>query len=500
MSNAVDDDEERCRARVGTTLRGKWHIDGLLGIGGMAAVYSATHKIGRRAAIKILHPEIAVSKELRARFEQEALAVNQLGHPATVGIYDIDTTEEGAPFMAMELLDGESLGQRAYRLGGIAERELLETMSAVLDVLQAAHDRGIIHRDIKPDNLFVTSSGGIKVLDFGIARMKGGSNVRTRTGAMLGTTPYMPPEQISGGNIDGRSDVFAVGATMFRILTKRRIHEASTDAELLIRMATEPAPPLRSVAPFVSLDMARIVDKALSFDISRRYASARAMRDDIASVLRGDVPTHAAAAAAIGDQPTRAEASRGVDPATSAPVGSVRFGAPSSREMGAMAEAPTMFAMPAPVVPKKSAPTALIVAVGASLLLGIGATTLFFVLREPSGKAETARSRTDDDDDDERTEAPRKPTASASTPKLEPSSSPPTATQTARPAAPAVADDKYRLLEKKGGYLFCVDSGLKHAYAVKTQSDGSRVCNGAPEGQVPIEGLKPYTVAQPRWK
>src|SRR5262249_24363689 len=149
-----------------------------------------------------------------------------------------------------------------------------------------AHGLGIVHRDIKPDNLFLTSSGGVKVLDFGIARMKqGGADVRTRTGAMLGTTPYMPPEQITGGPIDGRADVFAAGATMFRILAKRHVHEGSTETELLIKMAKDPAPALRSVAPSVSPEVCAIVDRALAFELSRRYPTARAMREDIERFL-----------------------------------------------------------------------------------------------------------------------------------------------------------------------------------------------------------------------
>ncbi|WP_437766285.1 serine/threonine-protein kinase [Sorangium sp. So ce281] len=147
-----DPQPAHCTARVGTVLRGKWRIDSLIGVGGMAAVYEATHRIGRRCAIKILHPEIAVSKELRARFEQEALAVNQLGHPAAVNVLDIDTSEDGSPFLVMELLDGESLGKRAHGSGGIEERELLRVVSTVLEVLDVAHGLGIVHRDIKPDS------------------------------------------------------------------------------------------------------------------------------------------------------------------------------------------------------------------------------------------------------------------------------------------------------------------------------------------------------------
>ena len=136
MSGSDNEDLEISQARVGTTVREIWKLDSLLGVGGMAAVYSATHKLGHKAAIKILHPQIAVSKELRARFEQEAQAISKLGHPGTVQVFDVDATEDGAPFMVMELLNGESLGQRAYRLGNIAEDDLLRYVDGVLDASQ----------------------------------------------------------------------------------------------------------------------------------------------------------------------------------------------------------------------------------------------------------------------------------------------------------------------------------------------------------------------------
>src|SRR5262249_21350375 len=138
--------------RIGTTLRGKWQLEKLLGVGGMAAVYVGAHTIGRREAIKILHPEVARSRELRARFElearfeREAHAVNRLKHKGAVEIRDIDVTDDGAPFLVMELLEGESLAERATRLGSIETSELLRLSDELLDVLVAAHAQGIIHR------------------------------------------------------------------------------------------------------------------------------------------------------------------------------------------------------------------------------------------------------------------------------------------------------------------------------------------------------------------
>lgn len=232
-------------ARLGQVILGKWTLEGVVGTGGMAAVYVARDAIGRREAIKILHPEVARDPEQRRRFDQEARAANQLGHPGAVEIRDVDITEDGCPFMVMELLDGETLGELANRQDGLPLADLLRYADEVLDVLVVAHERGIVHRDIKLGNLFLTREGKIKVLDFGIARVA--SSHITRAGARLGTTAYMPPEQIRGEQVDGRADLFAVGATMFRVIAKRRVHEAKTEIELIAKMAMTPAPMLAAV-------------------------------------------------------------------------------------------------------------------------------------------------------------------------------------------------------------------------------------------------------------
>jgi eukaryotic-like serine/threonine-protein kinase len=283
-------------ARVGTTLCQKWTLEKLLGVGGMAAVYVANHKIGRREAIKILHREVALQPDMLMRFEQEAHAVNRFQHPGAVEIRDIDVAEDGSPFLVMELLSGESLGERVRRLGDLPLDEILRLTDELLDVLAAAHARGIIHRDIKLDNLFVQTDGRLKVLDFGIARIRDGVplKMRTRAGATLGTAPYMPPEQIKGQEIDARADLFAVGATMFRLIAKRRIHEAKTETEMLLKMASLPAPPLLSVAPSAPPGVGQIVDRALRFDREQRYPDALAMQADVRAVRAGLPPPHAA--------------------------------------------------------------------------------------------------------------------------------------------------------------------------------------------------------------
>ncbi|WP_437730547.1 serine/threonine protein kinase [Sorangium sp. So ce1335] len=321
-------DELELQRRVGSVLCGKWTIERLLGSGGMAAVYVGVHRIGRRYAIKILHPEIARMPELRARFDQEAQAVNRFVHPGAVEIHDIDATADGCPFLVMELLDGESIATRARRLGGIDMAELLVMVDGLLDVLAAAHAHGIIHRDIKPDNLFRTRDGRLKVLDFGVARVRQAASdfVRTRTGTTLGTVAYMPPEQVRGDEVDARADVFAVGATMFRLITRRRIHEASSDTDLVVKMATLPAPPLASVAPETPPGVCAIVDRALAFNRDERYPSATVMQQDIRAVLAGRPPAFAlrfgapAPAADSLSTATTVWAPQGLVPSSAAPV------------------------------------------------------------------------------------------------------------------------------------------------------------------------------------
>jgi serine/threonine protein kinase len=297
-------DDEVLTRRIGTVICGKWTLERLIGVGGMAAVYVGLHKIGRRDAIKILHPEAAKSKEVCRRFEREARVVNRFRHPGAVEIRDIDTSEDGAPFLVMELLTGETLLDRAQRLGAIALPDLLRYADEVLDVLAAAHPQGIVHRDIKPGNLFILDDGRLKVLDFGLARLREAGDTKslwTKAGTALGTTPYMPPEQARGLDIDGRADLFAVGATLFRLLTGKRIHEASEDFDLLMKMSKVPAPPIASVRPDVPSDVALVIDRALQFDRDRRYPTAAAMLDDLRALRAGKRPANALGMAMLED-------------------------------------------------------------------------------------------------------------------------------------------------------------------------------------------------------
>jgi serine/threonine-protein kinase len=277
----------RAQGRLGTILSGKYRLDSVLGVGGMAVVFAATHRNQKRVAIKMLHPELSANEELRARFLREGYAANTVDHPGAVAVLDDDTAEDGAAYLVMERLEGEEVD----RLWGQWRRHLppqlvLALASQLLDVLSAAHGKAIVHRDIKPSNLYVTRDGTVKVLDFGIARVRdaasSGSSA-TSTGMMLGTPAFMAPEQALGksSQIDGTTDVWSVGATLFTLLSGSYVHEGESATEVIVLVATQPARSLASVAPHIDPRIVQLVDRALAFHKADRWASAAAMRDAV---------------------------------------------------------------------------------------------------------------------------------------------------------------------------------------------------------------------------
>jgi serine/threonine-protein kinase len=273
--------ELRARTRVGTYLLDKWRLDGLLGMGGMASVFAATHRNGNRVAIKLLHPELGVYPEVRQRFLAEGYAANKVGHPGAVSVQDDGVLADGSVFLVMELLEGETLDARVRHGKLLSPLHVVDIGVRLLDVLAAAHSRGIIHRDIKPENVFLVQNGDVKVLDFGIASAVEGSRPRTtRAGTPMGTPCYMPPEQARGRweMVDARSDLWAAGATLFFALSQRDVHEGDGPADDLLKAMTEKARPLKSVAPLVPEVVAAVVDRALAFDREDRWPDAPAMQ------------------------------------------------------------------------------------------------------------------------------------------------------------------------------------------------------------------------------
>jgi len=267
-------------------LRNKYTLNRLIGVGGMAAVYSATHRNGSRVAIKVLHPQVCVSAEAKSRFLREGTAANAVAHPGVVKVSDDDVDEQVGVFLVMELLEGTSL-DRLWETENkrLPVHQTLSVAYWLLDVLVAAHRRDILHRDIKPENVFLTNDGTLKLVDFGIARMRQIATQTTKAGTALGTPAFMAPEQAMGyiDKTDARSDLFSVGAVMFTVLSGRDTHEGKSPSELLVAAATKQAPALREVAPWVPESVAAIVDRALCFDKEKRWESAEMMQQAVAA-------------------------------------------------------------------------------------------------------------------------------------------------------------------------------------------------------------------------
>ncbi|AKT37917.1 serine/threonine-protein kinase [Chondromyces crocatus] len=282
----------RARGRVGRILKGKYRLDGLVGIGGMAAVYVATHRNGNRVAIKMLHAEMSAVSEIRARFLTEGYVANKVNHPGVVAVTDDELAEDGSVFLVMELLEGETVGARARRFGGrMPVGEVLAMTDQLLDVLIAAHAAGIVHRDLKPDNVFITTSGVVKVLDFGIARVVQQDSHTTQAGVAMGTPAFLAPEQARGrwDIVDALTDQWAVGATLFALLAGHEVHRAETPNEVLLLAMTQPAPPLATLAVVPPL-VAALVDRALAFERTSRFPDIRALQRAVraAAVSTGD--------------------------------------------------------------------------------------------------------------------------------------------------------------------------------------------------------------------
>jgi serine/threonine protein kinase len=274
----------RAQSRLGTVLNGKWRLDEIVGVGGMATVYAAMHRNQKRVAVKMLHTELSLEEGVRTRFLREGYLANTVGHPGAVTVFDDDIAEDGSAFLVMELLEGETINSRVLREGALPVREALRMADEVLDVLVAAHAKRIIHRDLKPENLFITRDGHVKVLDFGIARLRElpfGSPSNTASGFFMGTPAFMAPEHARGkwSEVDALSDLWSVGATLFTMLTGKFVHESETAMDTLVMAVTRPAPSIRTVQPDLHPEVCALIDCALSFEKVDRFSSAVDMQD-----------------------------------------------------------------------------------------------------------------------------------------------------------------------------------------------------------------------------
>ena len=293
---------------TGTTL-GPYKILAPLGAGGMGEVYRARDtRLGRDVAIKVIPAELARDPERIKRFEHEARAAGALSHPNVCGILDIGTGE-GSPFVVMELLEGETLRER-LNAGLIPVRKAIDYVAQGAHGLAAAHEKGIVHRDLKPENLFVTKDGRVKVLDFGLAKLtrpevlasageKSISIAATETGAILGTVGYMAPEQVRGQNADARSDLFALGAILYELLTGKRAFHGASYVETLHSILNEEPPPLSTSGRDIPPGLEPIMRHCLEKNPEERFQSARDLAFALEALVThssGTTPTRDAAA------------------------------------------------------------------------------------------------------------------------------------------------------------------------------------------------------------
>jgi serine/threonine protein kinase len=307
----------------------QYEIIAPLGAGGMGSVYRARDlRLGREVALKVMADHVAADPEMRRRFEIEARAVAGLSHPCIMAIHELAVIG-GLPVAVMELLEGETLRARISK-GVCPWREAVRIAAAVADGLAAAHTRGVIHRDLKPENIFLTSDGAVKILDFGLAlqRLDGpevSSNTptiaHTAQGVVLGTFGYMSPEQVTGGRVDGRSDIFALGCVLYEMLAGRRLFAGRTPNEIIAGLLHDSVPDLNVFDPLAPLELRSIVSRAIARDPAGRFETARDCAIALHALETGVAPSSSSSASGGRRSRTRGKSlavlpflNAGVDP------------------------------------------------------------------------------------------------------------------------------------------------------------------------------------------
>jgi hypothetical protein len=280
---------------TGKTL-GHYRVLTLLGRGGMGEVYAAEDlKLKRKVALKTLPPEMAANKERRRRFEREAQAVAALNHPGIVTIYSVEQ-DAGTAFLTMELVEGKTLAE-AVPPGGMPADEFLPIAIQVADAVQAAHERGILHRDLKPGNVMLTADGRIKVLDFGLAKLTDTDpradlhgSMTTSAGQIVGTVSYMAPEQAEGKPIDHRADIFGLGVLLYELAAGVRPFQGETNLTILAGLMRDDPRPIAELRQDLPPAVGAIIQKCLEKDPAKRFQSAGDLRAKLEDVREGQRP------------------------------------------------------------------------------------------------------------------------------------------------------------------------------------------------------------------
>ena len=330
-------------------MRGKYLIQARLGEGGMAIVYRAHHELlDESRALKVIRPDLARDIEFMTRFKNEAIMARKLNHPNAVRVDDLDIAEDGLPFIAMELVVGDTLKTLILQTGPLPVTLVLNIAMPVCEALDAAHKLGLIHRDIKPENIVLVAQRDgppvPKILDFGISRLReetAQAKGLTQTGMVIGTPEYMSPEQVMGKRrieIDGRSDLYSLGVVMYRMLTGELPFQGESTMEMILQHLKIPPKAPHQLKPGLAIpeSVSQIVMKALEKDRENRYATGAEMATAIKRVLRkiewGPAKSAAGPVGAKTDAPGAPAVRSSAAPARSAPVGAAVAPAPPASE------------------------------------------------------------------------------------------------------------------------------------------------------------------------
>ncbi len=282
---------------VGRTIDGRYQVEGVLGQGGMGVVYKAKHVVlGKALAIKVLKADVSRDQEIIARFRQEAQSASGIGSQHIIDISDFGQLSDGSTYFVMEMLDGRELTKVIENDRPIPPERVVNVAKQLCDALGAAHERGIVHRDMKPDNVFLIKRGNtkdfVKVLDFGIAKVGGASSKLTRAGQVFGTPHYMSPEQCSGQNVDHRTDIYALGVILYEMSCGRVPFDADNLMGILTKHIYEQPIPLHQLPPPVNVPagLEAVILTCLAKQADARYQSMAEVRADLESFERGMTP------------------------------------------------------------------------------------------------------------------------------------------------------------------------------------------------------------------